>query len=1351
MRFFRHILKLAAYTAVVLVGAKASSSEHHHAASGICFTENKGQWDENILYRLKFNAGTLFLEKDKLTYSLLDPERFERHHPRDDTSVIRGHAFRVHFENCNPHVQAAGTGAYPHYENYFIGNNPSRWAWGVRVFRSVKYRELYPGIDLVFEEYEGHLKYSFIVKQHADPGSIAFRFEGVNKLFLQNGNLHYTTSVNSLREENLYAYQDINGRKVKVPCSYRLKEQRVSFEITGHYDRSVPLVIDPVLVFGTFTGSQADNFGYTATYDSRGNFYAGGIARDIGYPTTPGAFQTAYAGGVNVGFDFDQGYDADISITKFNSTGTGLIYSTYLGGTLNEQPHSLIVNASDELLIYGRSNSPNFPTMPGAFSRTNRGGMDIIVVKFNSAGTALLASTFIGGSSDDGVNIVMSPRSYFSLKYNYADDARGEINVDDTGNVYVVSSTQSVDFPVTTGAVQGALRGGQDACVFKLNGALSSLLFSTFLGGSGDDAGYGIFLDNNRAPFVCGGTASNDFPTTAGTLHASYSGGTADGFVAHLNSSGTALLASSYIGTPSYDQAYFVQLDASGNVYLTGQTSGIFPVTAGVYSNPNSGQYIISLTPGLTAIRFSTTFGLGDGTPDLSPTAFLVDVCGNIYFSGWGGEVNGTVGYIFGLPVTSDAYQSTTIDGSDFYFMVLSRNAQSLVYASYFGGPYSAEHVDGGTSRFDKNGVIYQAVCAGCGGNSDFPSTPGAWSRTNQSRFPSPNCNEGAAKVEFQLIGVDVDVVARPRSMGCIPLTVSFTADLTNALDLWWDFGDGTTSTLASPVHTYHNTGTYIVTLIGIDSSSCANIIFSDTARIAIVARDDSIAARFDPVITSNCDSFTVQINDYSLNAATYLWNFGDGTASTLPSPSHRYANPGGYNISLIISNPGKCNPFDTLVKQIELIPNVIASISIPDTMGCVPFTVHFSDASAGGVSFHWDFGDGNFSAQKNPAHTYTDTGSYHVTLIVTDPASCNIHDTATAMVTVSDNKVTAGFTLDTLAFECDSLVISLASQSSNFTSLVWDFGDGNTSTMLNPVHTYTASGSFMVSLIASNPAACNDADTSARLLSLPEAVHAAFAADDGCPPHDVSIVNRSINAAGYLWRWDGGTSTDTVPFLTHLSSGTYSITLTAYNPAACNDSSTASGYFTVHDVPLARFTTADSIYNLLEQVQLINQSTGAVAYVWNFGDGDSSLQEQPVHAYSDTGTYTICLEAANAYGCRSVYCKHLAIDFRGVIDVPNAFSPNGDGFNDMLYVRGTGVRGLEFRIYNRWGELVFESTDAGIVCNEMDECEAKGRGWDGTYKGVKQEMDVYVYTLRAVFVNGRRTELKKGNITLLR
>ena len=282
--------------------------------------------------------------------------------------------------------------------------------------------------------------------------------------------------------------------------------------------------------------------------------------------------------------------------------------------------------------------------------------------------------------------------------------------------------------------------GPQDGVVFKLNTDLSSILWSTYLGGNNDDAVYDVVLDQNNNLYIAGGTNSVNFPTTTGVLSPAIHGGV-DGFITHLNATGSTILASTFIGTPDYDQTYFVELDPYGDVYTTGQTEGLYPVSAGVYSNAGSSQFIHKMNATLDTTIYSTVFGNGNRIPNISPTAFLVDTCLNVYVAGWGRCLSlgvFTNGNNSNMPITPNAHQSWT-DGCDFDFFVLNSTATAPAYATYFGGGMSQEHVDGGTSRFDKNGVIYEAVCAGCGGYNDFPTTPGVVSNTNNSG----NCNNG--------------------------------------------------------------------------------------------------------------------------------------------------------------------------------------------------------------------------------------------------------------------------------------------------------------------------------------------------------------------------------------------------------------------------------------------------------------------------------------------------------------------------------------------------------------------------------------------------------------------------------
>jgi hypothetical protein len=367
-------------------------------------------------------------------------------------------------------------------------------------------------------------------------------------------------------------------------------------------------VIDPLLVFAAQSGSLADNFGMTATYDNNGNFYAGGTAYGQGYPTTTGAYSSNFVG-LNNG-------TTDVVITKYNPFGTLLIYSTYIGGTSTEVVSSLVVDNNNNLCFYGTTGSSNFPITSGAWDATFgggpnltfyyngtffAGGTDIYIGKFNSNGTALLACTYLGGSNNDGVNHVnhlttvnttsgpILEYTIDSLQYNYGDQYRGEIQVDNLNNIYITSVTRSSDFP-TVSAFDGSLGGKQDAIVAKFNSSLAMLIYSTYLGGSSNEAGNSLIVMNPFEAYVTGGTCSNDFPVTGTAYSPTYNGGKADGFISKLSFNGFGMLASTYIGTSDYDQCYFVQSDKQGNIYVYGQSMGNMPVvnsgTVVPYSNP---------------------------------------------------------------------------------------------------------------------------------------------------------------------------------------------------------------------------------------------------------------------------------------------------------------------------------------------------------------------------------------------------------------------------------------------------------------------------------------------------------------------------------------------------------------------------------------------------------------------------------------------------------------------------------------------------------------------------------------------------------------------------------------------
>ncbi len=848
------------------------------------FVKNKGQWHENVLHKVSLNNGAIFLEDNCITYNFFregDMAFSSAHHDYEFTPpelIKHFHAYKVHFRNSNRNPEVIPDKAFDDYLNFYIGNDPSKWASRVPKYEEIYYKDLYDGIDFKFyQNYEG-LKYDFIVRPGYNPNNIVLEYEGIDNIFIENENVKIITSVNEIIEVKPYAYQIINNKKIEVKCNYNLKRNRLSFEFPDSYDKNYELVIDPSLVFSTYTGSTGDNWGFTATWDYEDNVYAGGIVFDVGYPTSTGAYQVSFAGGTpwNPASNW-YANGCDVGIIKYNEDGTQRLFATYLGGTGGqEMPHSLVVTESNDLLIMGTTGSPDFPISPNAYRDYFMGGdsvvydnvigfhegTDIFVTKLSEDGSQLLGSTYIGGSSNDGLNFKIH-YSYHgwvkqhgndSLYANYGDGARGEIIVDDLDYVYVGTTTFSNDFSqgINPG-FQPNSGGGQEGIVFKMNPDLSQLIWSTYIGGSHDDAVFSIDLNNQYDVLVAGATVSHDFPTTVNAYSPNFNGGNTDAFVSKISKNGNSLLSSTYYGSEEFDNAFFVRTDRFNNVFITGQTkaTGSTLIHNAGYSIPNSGQYIAKFNSDMSELEWSTVFGTGNGKPNISISAFDVDICDRIYLAGWGRDwphsfYNEHGDYYTwddtfgtkGMEVTPDAIQSET-DGMDFYIMVLDEDANELEYATFFGelryagcGASGRDHVDGGTSRFDRKGHIIQSVCSSCGGCQEFPTYPdNVWSTSNNAS----NCNNAVFKIQIieNLALANFD----PVPAGCAPYTVQFN-NTSQGNVIEWDFGDGTTSTEENPEHTYTSGGAFTVTLIVNDPMSC-NINDTLSRVITVMDPDD--------------------------------------------------------------------------------------------------------------------------------------------------------------------------------------------------------------------------------------------------------------------------------------------------------------------------------------------------------------------------------------------------------------------------------------------------------------------------------------------------------------------------------
>ena len=894
------------------------------------FLENKGRLPSFIQYTAQTSGGMLFFDKSGYTVLMKDTKMYDslwehihKYKTLKHDFSIQWHRFDVKFIGANLVDIKTENPSITKY-NFYKGNNPANWHTNLRSYGAITYLNIYPSIDWHIESQLQTVKHSFILKPGSNPKNIKINYSHTKNMRIVNGNLIVECSVGQIVEHKPYAYQIINKDTILIECNYVLQENKGKYELSyrlSEYNFAYELVIDPILVFSTYSGSQGDNFGFTATYDSKSHLYAGGIV-DGGtgsnggpFPVTPGAFQTVYAGGVG---QAPANLPCDIGINKYDSAGTKLLYSTYLGGSRDEYPHSLVVDHQDNLLVMGTCYSPDFPTDSSGFDITHNGGTDIFVTKLSEDGSNLLAGTLIGGSGNDGLNTN-------SLRYNYSDDFRGDIAVDTANNVYIASTTNSNSFPISK-AIQITRASSQDGCILSLDKKLSKLRFSTYFGGNGDDAMYSIRLYDTFV-YVGGGTTSNAMSFAVNGFQNNYFGGTADGFIAKLSLKGK-LINSTYIGTSSYDQVYFLDIDASGQVYAAGQTEGYILRTSKTYGKDRTGQFIIRLSPNISVLNLSTTFGNRTFNPEIAPSAFLVDKCDNIYFSGWGSPIdyNGLHSLTTqGLQITSDAIQKTT-DNNDFYILVLSKNARNLLFASYYGGNLTEDHVDGGTSRFDKKGVVYQSVCSSCPetGNhyDDFPISSKAPFKKNVS----PRCSNASFKIDFQInFEVNAKFIANPTS-GCEDLRVVFTNQSRKANKYFWDFGDGSMiDTNKNPIHTFTKPGVYKVKLSSIDSFSC-NIAAFDSTYIT-VKEMPTADYEFSTEECSNEFTFKNKSKDYDSSK----WDFGDSSNISLDkNPKHRFYKDGIYKVLLTVRHPSS-GCIDTQELQLSLFSNPKSTIKVPN------------------------------------------------------------------------------------------------------------------------------------------------------------------------------------------------------------------------------------------------------------------------------------------------------------------------------------------------------------------------------------------------------------------------------------
>jgi Beta-propeller repeat/Putative binding domain, N-terminal len=663
---------------------KAPVARHAYDKVPLSFEENRGQTDARVKFLARASGYTLFVATDEAVFAGSD-----------------GSVERMKLIGASPKLKFEPLAQQPGISNYFIGNDPTKWRTNVPNFGRVALRGVYPGIDLIFYSKDRQLEYDWMVAPGADPKQIRVKWEGPKHLTKNaSGDLVLTAA---LVQKKPVILQD----GMRIAGGYAVHGRQVSFEL-AKYDASKPLLIDPVFVYSTYWGGGSSDGSGGIAVDGAGNAYVTGSTSSVDFPT-----KNPLQGN---GFVSDFNYDA--FVTKFNSTGSAVLYSTFLGGSGADSGSSIAVDGVGNAYVTGGTDSHNFPTN-NAMQASNRGSENGFVTKISPAGSALVYSTYLGGSGD----------------LNEGGDYSNDIAVDGAGNAYVTGTTGSSDFP-TVNALQTQNKGARQfyrltAFVSKINPLGSAFMYSTYLGGSAGDSGSSIAVDTGGNAYVAGTTSSSDFPTRnalqpnnltpQGILNL-----LGTGFVSKINAAGSALVYSTYLGGSGDEAAYGIAVDSAGNAYVTGRTgSNDFPTVNALQpskhsSAGNSNAYVSKINPAGSAFVYSTYLGgsTGDGG-----SAIAVDGFGNVYVGG------STYSTDFPLvdPLQSSNHAAFRSGGNAFVSKVNAAGS-ALVYSTYIGGSTNNIAIEfGGSSSDSVRGIavdgVGNAYVAGGTGSPDFPTS----------------------------------------------------------------------------------------------------------------------------------------------------------------------------------------------------------------------------------------------------------------------------------------------------------------------------------------------------------------------------------------------------------------------------------------------------------------------------------------------------------------------------------------------------------------------------------------------------------------------------------------------------
>ena len=950
----------------------------------LSFEANIGQTASTVSFLSRGSNYTLYLTSDGVLLSLHKNDCGECSQPSILRSARSQHAalLGMRLEHSrNNSDNPVGEGQLPGKVHYLIGNDPTEWRTGVPTFSRVRYRGVYPGIDLAYYGNQRQLEYDFVIAPGADPQAIRMRLEGATRLRLSSdGDLVAATSDGSITLRKPVAYQEGNGARRPVDSEFALKaDGTVGFRL-GMYDRSQPLVIDPVLVFSSFLGGSVNDVVNAIAVDASGSVYVAGSTLSTNFPVTSGVLQNT---------DNATSGRSTAFVSKLNATGTALVYSTYIGGSSSDATHALAIDSSGDVYFVGATSSKDFPVTPGAFQSSTSGTQNSFVAKLNPTGSALLYATYLGGNSS----------SYLCC------DAAGAVAMDSAGNAYVAGTTYAAGFPVTPGAVQTKIGSGlaSNAYVTKLNPTGSALVYSTFLGGSGQGAfsiGPAVFygdvanalaVDSAGNVYVTGIAHSPNFPVTAGAFQSKNNAATTAGvvsqipgynaFVTKINPTGTALVYSTYLGGSGVtipngsignaivfgDQANALAVDSSGNVYLAGLAySADFPTTAGAFQtklqasqnyqnnfqNLGNNAFVAKLNPTGSGLVYSTFVG---GSVSDRANGLAIGGSGNAYITGTTSSTD--------FPVLSGSFQAVnkgavTNKTTNAFVSEVNSSGTALIYFTFLGGSGIPANAAGQLSGDTAYGLALDAVgnvyVAGSTWSADFPVTPGAF-QINNGAAAAKGGNAFVAKLDLSTSPIEGPPAIRP-NLGVVDAASYKTAVAPGGIMTLFGYGLATTTAGGAGMPMATSLGGTQVTIGGVP----APLFYVSPSQINLQVPWE-LSGQTQAMIALTTPSGSASAQTVSLSAiapsifTTNQAGSGQGAVTTATGQIANTANPAlrGQYVTIYCLGLGAVSNQPATGAAASVLPMSSTILTPTVTIGGVQASTNFSGLAPGFVGLY--------------------------------------------------------------------------------------------------------------------------------------------------------------------------------------------------------------------------------------------------------------------------------------------------------------------------------------------------------------------------------------------------------------